>query len=121
MMCRWQDLIDRVAAALGAGPHHDYNAFLDALELHAQGIKLITKRQKLIQATLTERDQAAALVIKNHTRGDKADRLYGRFAVNFDGKPDTVEYEPDTELRDTEQVPLLEPGGIAAVFQRGLL
>ena len=29
-----------------------------------------------------------------------------------------VEYEPDTELRDTEQVPLLEPGGIDA-FIRG--
>ncbi len=29
-----------------------------------------------------------------------------------------VEYEPDPDLRDTEQVPLLEKGGIAAFFDR---
>jgi len=34
-----------------------------------------------------------------------------------------VEYEPDTALRDTEQVPLLEEGGIEALEQEtdGLL
>ena len=32
-----------------------------------------------------------------------------------------VEYEPDTELRDTEQVPLLEGGGIEAFIKREVL
>ena len=32
-----------------------------------------------------------------------------------------VEYEPDTELRDTEQVPLLEEGGIEAFIRREVL
>lgn len=32
-----------------------------------------------------------------------------------------VEYEPDTDLRDTEQEPLLENGGIEAFFQREVL
>jgi type I restriction enzyme M protein len=32
-----------------------------------------------------------------------------------------VEYEPDPELRDTEQVPLLEDGGIAGFFGREVL
>ena len=32
-----------------------------------------------------------------------------------------MEYEPDGELRDTEQVPLLEPGGIEAFFRREVL
>ena len=32
-----------------------------------------------------------------------------------------VEYEPDTNLRDTEQVPLLEDGGIEAFFKREVL
>jgi len=32
-----------------------------------------------------------------------------------------VEYEPDTQLRDSEQVPLLEEGGIEAFFQREVL
>ena len=30
-------------------------------------------------------------------------------------------YEPDTDLRDTEQVPLKEPGGIEAFFRREVL
>jgi type I restriction enzyme M protein len=29
-----------------------------------------------------------------------------------------IEYEPDSDLRDTEQVPLLEPGGVEAFFER---
>lgn len=32
-----------------------------------------------------------------------------------------VEYEPDSELRDTEQVPLLEQGGITAFIKREVL
>jgi type I restriction enzyme M protein len=32
-----------------------------------------------------------------------------------------VEYEPDSELRDTEQVPLLEDGGIEAFIAREVL
>jgi len=32
-----------------------------------------------------------------------------------------VEYEPDADLRDTEQVPLLEDGGIEAFFKREVL
>ena len=36
-------------------------------------------------------------------------------------KTSVVEYEPDSELRDTEQVPLLEPGGIEAFIRREVL
>ena len=32
-----------------------------------------------------------------------------------------LEYEPDTGLRDTEVVPLLEPGGIEAFIRREVL
>ena len=32
-----------------------------------------------------------------------------------------VEYEPDTNLRDTETVPFTEPGGIEAFFRREVL
>ena len=32
-----------------------------------------------------------------------------------------VEYEPDSELRDTETVPLTEPGGIEAFVRREVL
>ena len=37
------------------------------------------------------------------------------------GEPCVVEYEPDSELRDTEQVPLLEEGGIEAFIRREVL
>ena len=39
----------------------------------------------------------------------------------MDGKPAIVEYEPDSDLRDTEQVPLLEEGGIEAFIRREVL
>jgi len=32
-----------------------------------------------------------------------------------------VEYEPDSDLRDTEQIPLTEDGGIEAFLQREVL
>ena len=32
-----------------------------------------------------------------------------------------VEYEPDPDLRDTEQIPLQEPGGIDAFLRREVL
>jgi type I restriction enzyme M protein len=34
--------------------------------------------------------------------------LRGLFETRIKGKPAVVEYEPDTELRDTEQIPFLE-------------
>jgi type I restriction enzyme M protein len=37
------------------------------------------------------------------------------------GEGFVVEYEPDADLRDTEQVPLLEEGGIEAFIRREVL
>ena len=48
-------------------------------------------------------------------------RLRGFVEVALDGKRVVVEYEPDGDLRDTEQVPLLEPGGIETFLQREVL
>jgi type I restriction enzyme M protein len=36
-------------------------------------------------------------------------------------KKQVVEYEPDPDLRDTEQVPLLEEGGVDAFIEREVL
>jgi len=68
----------------------------------------------------TARDEAAPPVIsKIHKLGKaQADPLHGLFEVQIDGARRVVEYESDPELRDTEQVPLLEEGGIAAFFAR---
>src|SRR5206468_4738005 len=37
------------------------------------------------------------------------------------GKRCAVEYEPDPDLRDTEQVPLLEEGGVETFLRREVL
>lgn len=70
-----------------------------------------------------ERSEDAAPVIRKIHKPGKAtqDPLSGLFQTSVDGKTCVVEYEPDSELRDTENVPLLEPGGIGAFIQREVL
>jgi type I restriction enzyme M protein len=50
-----------------------------------------------------------------------ANALRGLFPAIIDGKRCIVEYEPDGDLRDTETVPLKEPGGIEAFIRREVL
>ncbi len=69
-----------------------------------------------------ERDESAPPVIRKiHRKGTDPDPLRGLFEVKIEGKPAVVEYEPDTDLRETEQVPLLEEGGIEAFLRREVL
>jgi type I restriction enzyme M protein len=69
-----------------------------------------------------ERAEGAPPVIKKiHRKGAAADPLRGLFPATIGGKPAVVEYESDPELRDTEQVPLLEEGGIEAFLRREVL
>lgn len=67
-------------------------------------------------------DEAAPPVIKKgHARGTPPNPLQGLFEATVEGKRCVVEYESDPELRDTEQVPLLEEGGIEAFLRREVL
>ncbi len=68
-------------------------------------------------------DEAAPPVMKKIHRPGKAqaDPLHGLFEATIGGKRCVVEYEPDSDLRDSEQVPLLEDGGIDAFVQREVL
>ncbi len=68
-------------------------------------------------------DETALPVIKKIHRPGKAeaDPLHGLFEVTIGGKRCVVEYEPDSDLRDSEQVPLLEEGGIDAFVRREVL
>ncbi|MEJ7809346.1 MAG: class I SAM-dependent DNA methyltransferase [Gemmatimonadaceae bacterium] len=69
-----------------------------------------------------ERDESAPPVIRKvHKAGTAPDPLRGRFEATVGGATRVVEYEPDPGLRDTEQVPLLEPGGIEAFIRREVL
>ena len=59
---------------------------------------------------------------KVHRAGSvEPDPLHGLFEVTLDGLARVVEYEPDSDLRDSEQVPLLEDGGIEAFIRREVL
>ena len=59
-----------------------------------------------------ERDESVPPIIKKlHKLGTRADPLLGRFEAEVDGKTRVVEYEPDSELRDNEQITLTEPAG----------
>ena len=119
------NVIDRVATVLGAGPHPDFNRFMEVVgaDASAHGVKLTAKRKNLLQMALASRDGAAAPVIKKtHKPGAvEPDPIRGLIEAAGDGQNAVVEYEPDTDLRDTEQVPLLHEGGIEAFLRREVL
>ena len=119
------NVIDRAAAVLGAGPHPDFNRFMEviAADASAHGVKLTAKRKNLLQMALASREEAAAPVVKKtHKPGAvEPDPIRGLIEAAVDGQSTVVEYEPDTDLRDTEQVPLLHEGGIEAFIRREVL
>jgi type I restriction enzyme M protein len=119
------NLVERIAGTLGEGPHSDYNAFLEAVEKDADkhDVKLTAKRLKLLRSELAERDEGAAPVVKKIHKPGKAkeDTLHGLYPVQQHRKDVILEYEPDSELRDSEQVSLLQDGGIEAFFRREVL
>ena len=67
-------------------------------------------------------EDAPRVLKKIHEPGKvKPDPLRGLFEAQIDGSAFVVEYEPDIELRDYEQIPLLEDGGIEAFIRREVL
>ncbi len=110
---------------LGEELYTDHNDFRDAAQaaLKKLAIKLSTADQKvLLQAVSWRVDDAPPVIKKVEQPGKgKPDPLHGRYGVEIASKSVVVEYEPDTELRDTEQVPLLEEGGIEAFFRREVI
>jgi type I restriction enzyme M protein len=79
------------------------------------------KEIKALKETSERGDDAPAVIRKVHKKGTAADPMRGLFATTVDGRPAVVVYEPDPDLRDTEQVPLLEEGGIEAFLRREVL
>ena len=67
-------------------------------------------------------ERGESVVAKVHKPGKaQPDPLHGLYEIDAGGKKCVIEYEPDADLRDTEQVPLLEPGGIEAFIRREVL
>jgi len=111
--------------ALGDTLYEDHNVFRDQVDaaLKKADIKLGAADLKPILKAVSWRVETAPPVIARvHKPGKaKADPLRGLFDAKVEGKPAVVEYEPDSDLRDTEQVPLLEEGGIEAFIRREVL
>jgi type I restriction enzyme M protein len=69
-----------------------------------------------------ERPLSGPVIKKTHRHSKvQANPLYGLYETQIDGRKCVVEYESDANLRDTEQVPLLENGGIETFFKREVL
>jgi type I restriction enzyme M protein len=112
-------------ATLGDELFEDHNVFRDRVDmaLEQTGTKLTAADRKLVLRAVSWRVEGAPCVIaKVHRPGKtKADPLRGLFQESVKGNPAVVEYEADPDLRDTEQVPLLEDGGIEAFIRREVL
>ena len=101
----WKVTVERPLRIAGADPNRAYKA----------------AEIKKLKETGERGETAPPVIRKIHKRGTDADPLRGRFAATIDGSPAVVEYEPDTDLRDTEQIPLHEAGGIEAFLRREVL
>ncbi len=101
----WKVTVERPLRLEGIDPERAYKA---------REIKVLKEE--------CERSETAPPVIKRvHRQVSEPDLLRGLFSATVNGKRAVVEYETDRELRDTEQIPLMEEGGIEAFLRREVL
>ena len=93
----------QLQAVIGSEQHDDMNCYDAAVKaaIKAQDLKIDTKELKQITAAVSWKNPAAEKVIKK-VHKVSPNPIYGLFDVN--GK--TIEYQPDSELRDNENVAL---------------
>jgi type I restriction enzyme M protein len=101
----WKVTVERALRLKGVDPERAYSP----------------KEIKALRETAERSEEAPPVIQKIHKKGAAADPLRGTFSATVGGKSTVVEYEPDADLRDTEQVPLLEEGGIDAFLRREVL
>ncbi len=110
---------------VGEKLYTDHNAFKHDVEsaLAKLGERLSAVELKLLYKAVSWRvEDAAPVIAKLHKAGKaKADPLRGLFEISVAGNKLVAEYESDGELRDTEQIPLSEKGGIEAFIRREVL
>jgi type I restriction enzyme M protein len=102
----WKVTMERPLRASGIDPDRAYSP----------------KEIKALKAEGRVNEDGMPVIRKIHKPGKvQADPLRGLFEATIAGKVAIVEHEPDPDLRDTEQIPLLEPGGIEAFLRREVL
>ena len=79
------------------------------------------KELKELKDKGTRSETAPAVIKKIHGTDAVASPLNGLVETTIKGRPAVVEYEPDTALRDTEQIPLLHEGAIDAFLEKEVL
>ena len=79
------------------------------------------KEIRELKTTGTRSETAPPVIKKVHGRDAVANPLNGLFETTIKGRTTVVEFEPDTDLRDTEQIPLLHEGGIDSFLEREVL
>lgn len=114
---------EQLMAAIGTNEYSDYNVFLDLVnqELKAQNSKLSASDKNQILAAVSWYDETAEKVIKKTQKlaGDKLDQLLHHLDCTVEQLPDYgyypsgkkdeyIIYENQTDLRDSESVPLAE-------------
>ena len=101
----WKVTVERPLRLAGIDPNRAYKA----------------AEIKALKDTCERREDAPPVIRKVHKRGTPADPLRGLFEATLNGASAVVEVEPDSDLRDTEQIPLQEAGGIDAFLRREVL
>ena len=101
----WKVTVERPLRIEGIDPGKTHTA-KDIRELRANG---------------TRSESAPPVIKKIHGRDAVVSPLNGLVETTVKGRPAVVEYEPDPELRDTEQIPLLHDGGIDAFLENEVL
>ena len=101
----WKVTVDRPLRIEGADPNRAYKA------AEIKKMKEDGKRS----------EDGTPVIRKINKKGTTPDPIRGLFEIEMDGNRTVVEYEPDTDLRDTEQIPLQEEGGIEAFLRREVL
>ena len=136
------DVASKLRDALGEGLFEDHNLFWEQVDAALDKLRLrlgAADLKQIVHAVSWRVEDAPPVIKKRYKAGKvKPDPLHGLYEVSADGKvpsypkdglfgsirdgkSEVVEYEPDPELRDYEQIPLLEEGGIEAFIRREVL
>jgi type I restriction enzyme M protein len=97
---------------LGDALFEDHNVFREPADA------ALKKADIKLAAELARRDRVARYRQGAQARQSQGRSAAGPFEATVDGKPAIVEYDPDSDLCDTEQVPLLEDGDIETFIRR---
>ena len=98
------DIATALQAVIGTDQHDDFNQFELALKAAIKDaeIELSARQKKQIIAAVSWTNPDAQPVIKKVLKKGKADPTYGTF--EYQGQ--IVQFQPDSDLRDNEDVPL---------------